>query len=162
MFADDGYAHRKAHYLLEAAVRPPQNGDVAKIATETFTFGTEDGTTLKYVRINDRVRVVLDRNSRGAEILQPFSRTAGGGDVTVVGLDATARGRLWEEAIGGDVRLLRAYSRVFSARTGKHVGFSPVIAAYQAAERDGVLELDDDNVRWHWPEGGESGDMEPS
>jgi hypothetical protein len=49
-------------------------------------------------------------------------------------------------------RLLRAYARVFEARTGKRTGFTPLIAAYQRAEDDGVLELTEDgNVRWKWP-----------
>lgn len=48
-------------------------------------------------------------------------------------------------------RLLRAYSRVFSARTGKKVGFTPLLAAYNRAERDDVLSLDDGEVVWHWP-----------
>lgn len=49
-------------------------------------------------------------------------------------------------------RLLRAYSRVFSVRTGKSVGFAPIMAAYEAAERDGVLELGEDGeVGWSWP-----------
>lgn len=52
-------------------------------------------------------------------------------------------------------RLLRAYARVFSVRTGKSVGLSPVMAAYQAAERDGVLELDDGDIVWDWPVDGE-------
>ena len=53
-------------------------------------------------------------------------------------------------------RLLRAYSRVFTARTGKRVGFTALMAAYERAERDGVLSLDDGDVVWHWPEDGES------
>ena len=53
-------------------------------------------------------------------------------------------------------RLLRAYSRVFSVRTGKSVGFTPLMAAYERAERDGVLTLDDGEVTWHWPEDAES------
>jgi len=52
-------------------------------------------------------------------------------------------------------RLLRAYSRVFTAKTGTRVGISPVIAAYERAERDGVLSLDDGEVVWHWPTGNE-------
>ena len=48
-------------------------------------------------------------------------------------------------------RLLRAYSRVFSVRTGKRVGFTPLMAAYERAERDGVLSLEDGEVVWHWP-----------
>lgn len=53
-------------------------------------------------------------------------------------------------------RLLRAYSRVFSARTGKSVGSTPLMAAYERAERDDVLSLDDGEVIWHWPEDGEN------
>jgi len=36
-------------------------------------------------------------------------------------------------------RLLRAYSKVFEAKTGKGVGFTPIMAAYERAEDDGVL-----------------------
>ena len=53
-------------------------------------------------------------------------------------------------------RLLRAYSRVFSVRTGKRVGFTPLMAAYDRAERDDVLTLDDGEVVWHWPDDGET------
>jgi len=49
-------------------------------------------------------------------------------------------------------RLLAAYARVFEVRTGKSHGFTPLMAAYQAAERDGVLELDGGVVIWHWPD----------
>jgi hypothetical protein len=49
-------------------------------------------------------------------------------------------------------RLLRAYARVFEVRTGKRVGFTPLMAAYEQAERDGVLELDGEDVVWHWPD----------
>ena len=52
-------------------------------------------------------------------------------------------------------RLLRAYSRVFSVRTGKSVGFTPLMAAYERGELDGVLSPDDGEVVWHWPEDGE-------
>ena len=48
-------------------------------------------------------------------------------------------------------RLLRAYSRVFSVRTGKSVGFTPLMAAYERAQEDGVLHLQDGEVVWHWP-----------
>lgn len=53
-------------------------------------------------------------------------------------------------------RLLRAYSRVFSVRTGKGVGFSPLLAAYESAERDGLLEFEDGDVVWNWPVDGET------
>lgn len=49
-------------------------------------------------------------------------------------------------------RLLRAYSQVFKVRTGKRVGFTPLMAAYERGEEDGVLELQDGEVIWHWPE----------
>lgn len=52
-------------------------------------------------------------------------------------------------------RLLRAYSKVFEAKTGKCVGFTPIMAAYERAEDDGVLSLDDGEVIWHWPEAAE-------
>jgi hypothetical protein len=48
-------------------------------------------------------------------------------------------------------RLLRAYARVFKVRTGKRVGFTPLMAAYEQAERDDVLELVDGKVYWHYP-----------
>lgn len=41
---------------------------------------------------------------------------------------------------------------MFEARTGKRVGFTPLMASYDAAERDGVLELDGGRVEWHWPD----------
>jgi hypothetical protein len=37
-------------------------------------------------------------------------------------------------------RLFRAYARVFEVRTGKSVGFTPLLAAYEQAERDAVDE----------------------
>lgn len=52
-------------------------------------------------------------------------------------------------------RLLRAYSRVFEVRAGKTVGFTPLMAAYERAERDGVLSLEDGDVVWHWPDDAE-------
>lgn len=51
-------------------------------------------------------------------------------------------------------RLLRAYSRVFEVRTGNRVGFTPLMAAYERAERDGVLSLENGDVVWHWPQDG--------
>lgn len=65
---------------------------------------------------------------------------------TVVARRLRTRWRRW--------RLLRAYSRVFTAKTGKRVGVTPVMAAYERAERDGVLSLQEDgDVEWHWPTG---------
>jgi len=36
-------------------------------------------------------------------------------------------------------------------KTGKSVGFTPLMAAYARAEEDGVLELEDGEAVWHWP-----------
>lgn len=50
-------------------------------------------------------------------------------------------------------RLIRAYSRVFKRRTGKSVGFTPIMAAWDYAERDGVLTRHEDGkIEWHWPD----------
>jgi len=53
-------------------------------------------------------------------------------------------------------RLLKAYARVFEVRTGKSVGFTSLMAAYQSAARDGLLEFENGDVVWHWPEDGET------
>jgi len=51
-------------------------------------------------------------------------------------------------------KLLAAYSRVFKRRTGKSVGFTPIMAAWNYAERDGLLtQHEDGEIEWHWPEG---------
>ncbi|GAA0289673.1 hypothetical protein [Halarchaeum salinum] len=51
-------------------------------------------------------------------------------------------------------RLLRAYSRVFTARTEMRAGFTFLIAACERAERDGSLSLDNGDVVRHWTEEG--------
>lgn len=56
-------------------------------------------------------------------------------------------------------KLLRAYSRVFKIRTGKRVGFTPIMAALSYAEDDGLLTLEDGEVEWHWPETAGKGDQ---
>jgi hypothetical protein len=43
-------------------------------------------------------------------------------------------------------RLLRSYARVFEVRIWKSVGFSPLLAAYQSAARDGLLEFEEGEV----------------
>jgi hypothetical protein len=60
------------------------------------------------------------------------------------------------QARWGRWRLLSAYSQVFTAKTGKRVGFTPMVAAYERAEPDSVLSLKDGEVVWHWPEDGEN------
>jgi hypothetical protein len=46
---------------------------------------------------------------------------------------------------------------VFEVRTGKRVGLSPTMWAYQQAEQDSLLTLrEDGDVEWHWPSDGRS------
>lgn len=49
-------------------------------------------------------------------------------------------------------RLLRAHARVFEVPTGKNIGFSPLMAAYQSAARDGIFIHEDAEIAWYWPE----------
>jgi len=112
VYADDGYAHRLAHRLLEGLIAPDGDDGVGeRIATEAFAFDPDaDSTTLKHVRIardDDHYDTVLvDRDHQGATVLSPPSRLAGNGEeCPVVGLDATARRDLWSLMLGTDVQL---------------------------------------------------------
>lgn len=112
VYADDGYAHRLAHRLLEGLIAPDGEDGVAdRIDTEAFAFDPDaDSTTLKHVRIardDDHYDTVLvDRDHQGATVLSPPSRRAGNGEeCPVVGLDATARRDLWSLMLGTDVQL---------------------------------------------------------
>lgn len=50
-------------------------------------------------------------------------------------------------------KLLDAYAEVFKRRHGKPVGFTPIMAAWDYAERDGLLTRHEDGcIEWHWPE----------
>ncbi|MFW6382417.1 MAG: hypothetical protein ACOCZD_00070 [Haloferacaceae archaeon] len=109
-WADDGYAHPDAHHLLTAVAAPSAKASDPgeRIRTNSWAFDDEatDGTTLDVVESGDRATAALDRNGHGALLHTPPTRTAAGGeDVPVVGLDATARPKLWATAIGEDVRL---------------------------------------------------------
>lgn len=55
-------------------------------------------------------------------------------------------------------KLLNAYSKVFKAKTGKSVGLTPLMAAYDMARDDGVMEFEDGEAVWHWPDGTEDVD----
>lgn len=48
-------------------------------------------------------------------------------------------------------KLLNAYARVYELRTGKAVGITPTMAAYDQAVRDGVLSIEGGELVWHWP-----------
>jgi hypothetical protein len=106
VWANDGYAHRQAHYLLEAALCPDDGNATTRINTEEYTFGA-DQATVKHVEAgaNNQATVNLDRDYNGAEVLVPPGRSAGGGTCPLVGLDATGRRRLWKLALGEDVQI---------------------------------------------------------
>lgn len=53
-------------------------------------------------------------------------------------------------------RLLRAYAGVFTGKTDKCVGFTPVISAYERADRDDILSFEGGDVVWHCPEDSEN------
>jgi len=108
VYADDGYAHRQAHRLLEAVITPSGEDGVADtIETPSFSYGDREGTRLKRVAITEHESqdtVLVDRDHEGATLLSPPSRTAGNGEeCPVVGLDATARRRLWALMLGANV-----------------------------------------------------------
>jgi hypothetical protein len=137
VWASDGYAHRKANLLLEAAVRPTDDDGAARISTEQFGFGAdvEEGTTLKHVQVGEKAVVLWDRNHKGAEILTPPSRRAGDGSTCpLVGLDATARRRLWRVALGENVRIRDIHeSRAERARCLREVHGLQVVGTSEKA-----------------------------
>ena len=114
-WADDGYAHPDAHHLLTADITPTGDAadddqalaDARRIHTDSWAFddAATDGTTLDYVETGEKSTVVADRNDHGAILHTPPSRDAGGGgEVPIVGLDATGRAELWQTALGEPVR----------------------------------------------------------
>lgn len=114
-WADDGYAHPDAHHLLKADITPTgdaraddeQAAAARRIETDSWAFddAATEGTTLDYVETGAKSTVVADRNDHGAILHTPPSReSGGGGEVPVVGLDATGRAELWQTALGEEVR----------------------------------------------------------
>lgn len=61
--------------------------------------------------------------------------------------DAIHRYRVWRRRR----ILLAAYRKEFRALTGKRVGFTPTMAAWERAQEEGYLTIDD-GIKWHWPE----------
>jgi hypothetical protein len=106
-WADDGYAHPDAHHLLAAIAAPSTGADApTRIQTSAWAFddAATEGTSLDVVDTGDKATTVLDRNGHGALLHTPPSRVAaGGGDVPLVGLDATGRAELWSVAVGETV-----------------------------------------------------------
>jgi len=111
--ADDGYARPDAYWLLLGLLAPDEfdgeadAGDVeddwrASVQAdvcdaEHFDFGNDNGR-IKTVTVRDRVRLLIDQDMDGAELLTPPNLRQN----TVIGLDATARADLWELALGAE------------------------------------------------------------
>lgn len=51
-------------------------------------------------------------------------------------------------------RLLRAYSRVSTVKTGKRVEVTFLVAAYERTGRDGIFSFSDGEIVWNWPQDG--------
>lgn len=107
-WANDGYANPDAHHLLRAVATPTEGDDAEgrRISTASWAFDPDatDGTQLDVVDTAGRARTVLDRNDHGALLQTPPSRASGSGDdVPLVGLDATGRAELWENALCEEV-----------------------------------------------------------
>jgi hypothetical protein len=115
-WADDGYAHPDAHHLLTADMTPTGEAETTtddavavgrRLQTDSWAFddAATDGTVLDHVETGPRSTVVADRNDHGALLHTPPSRqSGGGGEVPLVGLDATGRAELWSTALGESVR----------------------------------------------------------
>jgi len=124
-WADDGYAHPDAHHLLKADITPTDDAghseklhtadeadnssknllesNARRLRTDNWAFdeAATEGTVLDYVETGDKSTVVADRNDHGAILHTPPSReSGGGGEVPLVGLDATGRAELWATALG--------------------------------------------------------------
>jgi len=102
MHAEDGYAHPLAHVLLYAVLAPSESDVVSTVRTTDFTFGDDEGTTLKSVSY-ENCQILADRKQNGAVVNDPPAFTAGGGENPVVGLDATGRAPLWKLILGREV-----------------------------------------------------------
>ena len=102
MYADDGYAHPLAHALLYGALAPSDADVVTEVRTTDFTFGLDEGTTLKSVSFGT-YQILADRKQNGAVVNDPPSFTAAGEDNPVLALDATGRESLWELILGREV-----------------------------------------------------------
>lgn len=49
-------------------------------------------------------------------------------------------------------RLLMAYSKVARRRHGLGPGFSSLIWAYGELDREGLADVTEDGLEWHWPD----------
>jgi len=107
-WADDGYAHPDAHHLLKADITPAdEDATTRRMQMDNWAFdeAATDGTTVQYVETGEKSTVVADRNDHGAILHTPPARECGGGgEVPLVGLDATGRAELWSTALGEEVR----------------------------------------------------------
>jgi hypothetical protein len=106
-WANDGYAHPQADHLLQAVITPTGNdAEGRRVSTEKWAFddAATNGTVLDVVDTAPKARCMQDRNGHGAHLKIAPSRTAGdGSEAPVIGLDATGRRQLWEEALFEEV-----------------------------------------------------------
>ena len=111
-WADDGYAHPDAYHLFQADITPTADrenldeddlvgGQRLSMDSSAFDDNATEGTVVDRVETGEKSTVVADRNDHGALLHTPPTRqSAGGGEVPLVGLDATGRGELWSVALG--------------------------------------------------------------
>ncbi len=106
LWSDDGDSHPLAHTLLAAAAAPRDADASTVVECDAFGWGGDgDGPTrVQRVAVGNRDTVLADRDGHGATVSHPPAFDgADGGDCPVVGLDATARRRLWSLALGTEV-----------------------------------------------------------
>jgi hypothetical protein len=106
MWSDDGRAHPLAHTLLAGAAAPREADASTVVETESFGWSDRGTTRVQRVAVDDRDTVLVDRDGDGATVSHPPSWTVpDADDCPVVGLDGTARRRLWSLALGTDVTI---------------------------------------------------------
>jgi len=103
--ARDGYAHPDAYLLLGGAI----GGDKDPLRAHSGgVAGRDEPTRANRVCLGD-AKIVYDRNGDGAVVIDPPAFTGGGGDCSVVGLDATPRPSLWEQFAGLDAEVVSPF-----------------------------------------------------
>lgn len=111
VFSEDGYAHPCAWLLFAGAI-----GDGTDITTTEYSFDREAGTNLKRVT-HAGATILVDRNLHGVIVHNPPEFVARDGKkCPLIGLDATARPRLWRLAIGRDAERRDVHSTATERR----------------------------------------------
>jgi hypothetical protein len=110
--AREGYAHPQAYLLLAGAIG---TGDEPLETHGAPIPGRDDPTRVNQVEVSG-ASVVYDRNGDGAVVTNPPEFTGGGGDCSVVGLDATPRRELWEQHTGTDLEVVSPFDDLAERR----------------------------------------------